>query len=264
MGLPAESGVRLRSFGTQPAYRLFSTGRGTLHEWDGRTWKPRDMPGALSNTEIFDVLLQPGSTTEEDVVWLASFGKGLWRCIGSAACEPVPMTAAGPRFNEITSLEHWTDSRDGSDILWVASYGGGLARLQHGEWQRLMASDDGLQSNFLQRLLVHTPPGQAPHLWVGTRTGAAHLIGDRWVPLDQQGRFDGSTVKALAAGRNARGAPQIWIGSDQGAARLPLVGAWRTISRVGRRGNGVGSVLHEIRHGREQLWLGSDGDGLAV
>ena len=263
MGLPAESGVRLRSFGTQPAYRLFSTGRGTLHEWDGRTWKPRDMPGALSNTEIFDVLLQPGSTTEEDVVWLASFGKGLWRCIGSAACEPVPMTAAGPRFNEITSLEHWTDSRDGSDILWVASYGGGLARLQHGEWQRLLASDDGLQSNFLQRLLVHTPPGQAPHLWVGTRTGAAHLIGDRWVPLDQQGRFDGSTVKALAAGRNARGAPQIWIGSDQGAARLPLVGAWRTISRVGRRGNGVWSVLHEIRHGREQLWLGSDGDGLA-
>jgi len=263
MGLPDESGIRLRSFGTHQAYRLFSTGRGSLHEWDGRSWKSRAMPDALSNTKIFDVLLQPGSTTDEDVLWIASFGEGLWRCIGSAACEPVPMTMAGPRFNEVTSLEHWTDARDGSDILWVGSYGGGLARLQHGQWQRLLASEQGLQSNFLQRLLVHTPPGQSPHLWVGTRTGAAHLIGDRWVPLDSQGRFDGSNVKALAPGRNARGAPQIWIGSDQGAARLPLVGAWRTISRIGRRGNGVWSVLHEMRDGKEELWLGSDGDGLA-
>ena len=263
MGLPDESGIRLRSFGTHQAYRLFSTGRGSLHEWDGRSWKSRAMPEALSNTKIFDVLLQPGSTTDEDVLWIASFGEGLWRCIGSAACEPVPMTMAGPRFNEVTSLEHWTDARDGSDILWVGSYGGGLARLQHGQWQRLLASEQGLQSNFLQRLLVHTPPGQSPHLWVGTRTGAAHLIGDRWVPLDSQGRFDGSNVKALAPGRNARGAPQIWIGSDQGAARLPLVGAWRTISRIGRRGNGVWSVLHEMRDGKEELWLGSDGEGLA-
>ncbi len=263
MGLPDESGIRLRSFGTHQAYRLFSTGRGSLHEWDGRSWQSRAMPSALSNTKIFDVLLQPGSTTDEDVLWIASFGEGLWRCIGSAACEPVPMTMAGPRFNEVTSLEHWTDARDGSDILWVGSYGGGLARLQHGQWQRMLASEEGLQSNFLQRLLVHTPPGQPPHLWVGTRTGAAHLIGDRWVPLDSQGRFDGSNVKALAPGRNARGAPQIWIGSDQGAARLPLVGAWRTISRIGRRGNGVWSVLHEMRDGKEELWLGSDGEGLA-
>ena len=263
MGLPDESGIRLRSFGTHQAYRLFSTGRGSLHEWDGRNWKSRAMPQVLSNNEIFDVLLQPGSTLEEDVLWLATFGKGLWRCIGSAACEPVPMAKPGPRFNEISSLEHWTDARDGSDILWVGSYGGGLARLQHGQWQRLLASGDGLQSNFVQRLLVHTPPGQAPHLWVGTRTGAAHLIGERWAPLDSQGRFDGSDVKAMAAGRSARGAAQIWIGSDQGAARLPLVGAWRTISRIGRRGNGVWSVLHEVRDGREELWLGSDGDGLA-
>ncbi len=261
-GLPDESGVRLRSFGAGQSFRLFSTGRGTLHEWDGRRWKPRAMPSALSNIKIHDVLLQAGSSSEEDVLWIASFGQGLWRCIGSAACEPVPMTIAGPRFNEITSLEHWTDSHDGSDILWVGSYGGGLARFRHGQWQRMLASDNGLQSNFLQRLLVHTPPGQPPHLWVGTRTGVAHLIGDRWAALDSQGRFDGSNVKSLAAGRTARGAPQIWIGSDQGAARLPLVGAWRTISRIGRSGNGVWSVLHEVRDGEEELWLGSDGDGL--
>ena len=263
VGLPIESGLRLRSFGTMPAYRLFSTGRGSLHEWDGRTWKPRALPEALSNNEIFDVLLQPGSSPGEDVLWLATFGKGLWRCIGGAACQPVPMETPGPRVNEITSLEHWTDSRDGSDVLWVGSYGGGLARLQHGQWQRLLASEQGLQSNFLQSLLVHAPPGQPPHLWVGTRNGAAHLVGDRWTPLDSQGRFDGSDVKAMAASRSARGAPQIWIGSDQGAARLPLVGAWRTVSRIGRRGNGVWSVLHEVRDGREELWLGSDGDGLA-
>ena len=262
MGLPGDAGVRLRAFAQPDGYRLFVTGRGTVHEWDGRRWTPWTLPATLGNTEIFDVLLQAGAGRDGDGLWLASFGKGLWHCQGLAACAPVEMTAPGPRFNEVTSLEEWSDPRDGSPILWVGSYGGGLARLQHGQWQRLLAAELGLPSNFLQRLLVQSPPGQPQHLWVGTRSGLAHRIGERWVPLDAHARFDGGTVKALAAGQTARGDPQVWIGSDQGAARLPLVGAWRTISQIGRRGNGVWSLLHEMREGREQFWLGSDGDGL--
>ena len=262
MGLPEEAGLRLRAFPQRQGYRLFATGRGTLHEWMGKSWQQRTLPAALANIQIFDLLLQPGVSSDQDVLWLASFGKGLWRCVGNAACEAVEMTVPGPRFNEITSLEQWTDSADGSAILWVASYGGGLARLQHGQWQRLLAGEQGLPSNFLQRLLVQTPPGQPPHLWVGTRSGLAHRIGEHWAPLDATARFDGGTVKALAAGYTSHGAPLIWIGSDQGAARLPLVGAWRTVSQVGRRGNGVWSLLHERVDGREGFWLGSDGDGL--
>ena len=262
MGLPQDVGVRLRSFVQPGGYRLFVTGRGTVHEWDGRRWQAWMLPAALGNVEIFDVLLQAGAGRDGDGLWLATFGKGLWRCQGLAACVLVEMTEPGPRFNEITSLEQWTDPADGSLILWVGSYGGGLARLQNGKWQRLLASELGLPSNFLQRLLVQSLPGQPQHLWVGTRTGLAHRIGDRWVPLDAHARFDNGTVKALAAGRAADGDPQVWIGSDQGAARLPLVGAWRTISQVGRRGNGVWALLHEMREGREEFWLGSDGDGL--
>jgi diguanylate cyclase (GGDEF)-like protein len=262
MGLPEEAGRRLRSFEQRSGHRLFTTGHGTLHEWTGRTWKAHVLPEALRGIDIFDVLLRQGRNSDEDVMWLATFGKGLWRCVGRVPCEPMPMTEPGPRFNEVSSLESWIDPADGSTVLWVASYGGGLARLQHGQWQRILASDAGLPSNFLQRLLVQAPAGQPPHLWVGTRTGLAHRIGERWVPLDADARVHGGTVKALAASVSARGAPIVWIGSDQGATRLPQAGPWRTISQIGRRGNGVWSVLHEDRGGEEQLWVGSDGDGL--
>lgn len=262
LGLPPESGKRLRSFQQRGGYRLFSTGRGTVHEWDGARWQPWNLPTQLGNTEIFDVLLQAGADRDEDQLWVASFGLGLWHCMGRAPCTAIPMTTPGPRFNEIISLAQWTDPVDGSPILWVASYGGGLARLQHGKWQRLLADDKGLPSNFLQRLLVFTPAGQSPHLWIGTRNGVAHRVGEHWMPLDATSRFEGTTVKALGEGRDASGVRQLWIGSDHGAARLPMTGAWRTISQVGQRGNGVWSVLQEVHAGREQLWVGSDGDGL--
>ena len=136
-GLAGDTVVHLRAFEQREGYRLFATGRGTLHEWDGSRWQPWAMPEALANVEIFDVLLQAGNKSEDDLLWVASFGKGLWRCQGRKPCEAVPMTVAGPRFNEITALAQWTDPADGSAILWVASYGGGLARLQHGRWQRI-------------------------------------------------------------------------------------------------------------------------------
>ena len=256
-------GIRLRSFDLrQGGYRLFGTGRGSVQEWDGNAWQPWAVPAALDNIEIFDVLLQAGASRDEDLLWVATFGKGLWRCQGRDACEPVAMTVPGPRFNEISSLALWSNPADGTPILWVASYGGGLARLEHGQWQRVLASATGLPTNFVQRLLAQAIPGKAPQLWVGTRSGLAHLVGKRWVPLDANARFDGAKVKALAAGRTAQGKPLIWIGSDQGAARLPLLGQWRTISQTGRSGNGVWAVLHETRGDGEQFWVGSDGDGL--
>jgi diguanylate cyclase (GGDEF)-like protein len=261
-GLPDEGGLRLRAFGNSKDYRLFAAGRGSLREWDGRRWQPRELPESLAKVEIFDVLLQAGETRDEDLLWVASFGRGLWRCLGRQACQPVPMTAPGPRFNEITSLEHWTDPKDGSPILWVASYGGGLARLQHGQWQRMLAGENGLPSNFLQKLLAQSLPGQVQHLWVGTRSGVAHRVGEHWLPLASETRLDGATVKALAAGRTAGGEPLVWIGSDQGAARLRLTGPWLIVSQTGGKGNGVWAVLHEQSKDGEQIWIGSDGDGL--
>src|SRR5918993_4132961 len=77
LGLPAEGGLRLRSFNRGAAYALFATGRGTLSEWDGKRWNAHAIPAQLRNIELFDVLLQSTSNPEEDLVWLASFGKGL-------------------------------------------------------------------------------------------------------------------------------------------------------------------------------------------
>ncbi|MFT3806360.1 diguanylate cyclase domain-containing protein [Arenimonas sp.] len=264
-GLDRDSGVRLRAFPQRQGqgYRLFATGRGSVHEWDGQRWRHHAMPAEMAASEVFDVLLQAGANADEDVLWVATFGTGLWRCRGKEACARVVMDVAGPRFNEISSLEQWTDPSDGSPILWVGSYGGGLARLQHGRWQRLLASPDGLPTNFVQHLQVQLQPGQPPHLWVGTRSGLAHRSGDRWLPVDSEAGFEGAAVKALAIGKTADGVPFLWIGSDRGAARLPLVGPWRTISQIGRKGNGVWSLLHETgQDGGEELWLGSDGEGL--
>ena len=260
-GLSEPGAIRLRAFNQRQGYRLFATTRGGLHEWNGSRWQARPLPSVLADVEIFDVLLQAGNTADDDLLWVASFGKGLWQCRGRKACVSVPMTVPGPRFNEITSLEHWNDPKDGSEILWVASYGGGLARLQHGVWQRTLAEESGLPTNFLQRLQAQTLEGKH-QLWIGTRNGLAHLVDGRWMPLDPNVRFDGASVKALAAGKTASGAPLLWVGSDQGSARLRLLGPWRTMSQAGRQGNGTWSVLREARADGEQFWLGTDGEGL--
>lgn len=259
-GLPGTHALRLRWFADGTNYRVFATTIGGVAEWNGAAWVPRALPDLLHGVEIFDVAWVPGG---DNLLWVASFGQGLFRCEGTAACQPVVPDVPGPRFFEISSLDTWAEA-DASQSLWVGSYGGGVAKLRDGRWQRFHSGNGALASDYVHRLLLQDIGSAEPQVWVGLRHGAARLRGNRWDPLGNLTPLNASRTRALAAGRDAQGRAQIWLGTDAGAARLRLEGNWRTVSKLGEAGNGVWSLLIENGHdGHETLWLGTDGDGLA-
>ncbi|MFY2764634.1 diguanylate cyclase [Arenimonas sp. MALMAid1274] len=259
-GLGATHALRLRRFVDAGGYRLFATTVGGVHEWVEGRWVARPLPALLAGVEIFDVALEPG---RNEALWVASFGQGLYRCPREGDCEPVVPDVDGPRFFEVSSVATWAEAEQGHSV-WIGSYGGGVARLKDGRWQRFHQDNGALASNYVHALALQDIGQPQPQVWVGLREGAARLRGSRWESLEYLSRLAGTRTRALALGSDAQGRPQMWLGTDSGAARLRLEGNWRTVSQLGRRGNGVWATLFETGvDGSERLWLGSDGEGLA-
>ncbi len=250
---------RLRWFPGPDGGHLFASGVGLLAEWKQSRWVPRVLPPALANSEVFDV--ERIDSNGRETLWIATFGQGLWRCV-DGACDFVPVTGDGPRFNEISTLA-LVDETDGSTTLWAGSYGGGVASLANGRWTRYHTENSPLTSNYTHRFQGQPGHGAAPELWAGLRNGLARWRNGRWEMTQLLGRDSEGRVKAIARGEDAQGNAQLWLGTDVGAVRLRLRGSWRTVSRVGQQGNGVwATLLEQHRVDAERLWLGSDGDGL--
>ncbi len=254
---------RLRVFGKAGAPRIFAAGRG-LSEWTGKRWESRALPAPLANREIFDVALQPAADGIADTLWVASFGAGLYRCVGKEACLPVAIDAAGPRTDEIRALQ--LQPRAGKpDALWLAFQGGGVARLADGRWSRWHSGNSALPSDFVSDLELVDVPGAGTDVWAGTRSGLSILRDGRdWVGADPRIPQLRERVRTLAQTRTSQGVAVMWAGSDTGAVRTPLEGPWRLVSRLGSSGNGIWDVSVEATEdGMERVWLASDGEGLA-
>ena len=164
-GLAGDTVVHLRAFEQRAGYRLFATGRGALHEWDGSRWQPWALPEALAKVEIFDVLLQAGNKSEDDLLWVASFGKGLWRCQGRKPCEVVPMTVAGPALQR----NHRARAMDRSGRRQRHPVGGQLRRRPGPPATRALATHAGRGRRPVQQFPA-TPVGA-----VGAGRGAASV-----------------------------------------------------------------------------------------
>lgn len=259
-GLVGTHALRLRSFPDGDGYRLFATTLGGVFEWIEGRWQSRALPALLEDVEIFDVALEPG---RNEALWVASFGQGLFHCPAGGECVSVVPDVDGPRFFEITSVDTWAEAEEGRSV-WMGTYGGGVARLKDGKWQRFHQDNGALASNYVHALMLQDIGQTQPQVWVGLRQGAARLRGGRWESLDYLSRLTSTRTRSLALGRDAQGRPQVWLGTDAGTARLRLEGNWRTVSQIGRSGNGVWTTLFETGlDGDESLWLGSDGEGLA-
>jgi len=254
---------RLRVFGKAGESRVFAAGSG-VSEWTGKRWEPRALPAPLANREIFDVALQPAAVDIAETLWVASFGAGLYRCVGKAACVPVSIDAPGPRTDEIRALQ--LQPRDGKpDALWLAFQGGGVARLADGQWSRWHSGNSALPSDFVSDLELVEVPGAGMDVWAGTRSGLSILRDGRdWVGADPRIPQLRERVRTLAQTRTSQGVAVMWAGSDTGAVRTPLAGPWRLVSRLGSSGNGIWDVSVEATgDGLERVWLASDGEGLA-
>ena len=254
---------RLRVFGNAAKTRVFAAGNG-VSEWTGTRWEPRPLPATLAGREIFDIVLEPAAAGIAETLWVASFGAGLYRCTGKAACVPVAIDAPGPRTDEIRALQ--LQPRAGRPaVLWVALQGGGVARLADASWIRWHAGNSALPSDFVSDLELVDVPGAGTEVWAGTRSGLSILRdGGDWVGADPRIPQLRERVRTLAQTRTSQGVAVMWAGSDTGAVRTPLAGPWRLVSRLGSSGNGIWDVFVEAGDdGGERLWLASDGEGLA-
>lgn len=253
---------RLRVFDEAGGTRIFAAGNG-VSEWTGTHWKSRALPAALAGREIFDIALQPAANGAAETLWIASFGAGLYRCIGRSACVAEAIGAPGPRTDEVRTLR--LQPRPGKPgVLWAALQGGGVARLDDAGWTRWHAGNSGLPSDFVTDLELVDVPGAGMDVWAGTRSGLSILRDGRdWVGADPRIPQLRERVRTLAQTRTSQGVAVMWAGSDTGAVRTPLSGPWRLVSRLGSSGNGIWDVLVEPADAGEQVWLASDGEGLA-
>ncbi|MDI1252995.1 diguanylate cyclase [Thermomonas sp.] len=252
---------RMRAFASGSGERVFAVGGGVAEFVDGQ-WRAWPLPASLAGREIFDIALEPTRAGQPQRIWLATFGAGLQRCDGDS-CSPVSMAGSGPRTNEILTLQQ--QPRAGtSAALWVGMQGGGLARWQDDTWTRWHTDNSPLPSNFVADIELVAMPGAGTDAWIGTRDGLAVLRADgSWTMADPRIPQLGSRVRTLTPGQDSQGNPLIWIGTDAGAVRTPMTGAWRLMSTLGTRGNGVWGLLVEpVADGSERIWLASDGDGL--
>lgn len=253
---------RFRLFNSVHGRRLFaSTDSGVVAEFDGKQWHSKILPAELQHQQIFDVLLLPADNADEEILYIATYGAGLYRCIGKAACTSVPIQGE-PRFFEISSLRS-VHENDGSTSIWAGSYAGGVARLQHGVWQRFTEESGALTGNYVHDLEVIPQDDGNSEIWVGTRNGISRFRNGQWLRYDNKDPLNNRRVRSLAIAHNAQGQSQLWAGTDDGMARLHLRGDLRTVSRISNNANGVWAVKFEHDpDGQERLWLGSDGDGL--
>ncbi len=253
---------RFRVFDTPQGRRLFaSTDSGVVAEFQGGKWLARKLPDELINQQIFDVLLLPANNPDQEILYLATYGTGLYQCIGKSACTAMPISGE-PRFFEISSLRSVLEP-DGSTTLWAGSYAGGVARLQQGVWTRFTEESGALTGNYVHDLEVIPLPNGNNEVWVGTRNGVSRYRNGQWLRYDNKDPLNNRRIRSLSIAHNAQAQPQLWAGTDEGVARVHLRGDLRTVSRISNNANGVWAVKFEQdSDGQERLWLGSDGDGL--
>lgn len=267
LGTPArgQRTRRLRALTEGGHTRLLAIGAG-IAEWRDGHWNPLPLPAEVLRHEVFDVALEPGQGNHPATLWVASFGAGLYRCIGTRDCQPIPIDVPGPRTDQARVLA--LQARPGHPAtLWVGLQAGGVARLEDGHWTRWHTGNSNLPSDYVTALLPVTLPGVGNQLLAGTRSGVAilHAGVNQWVTADPRLPQLHERVQAMVLARTSQSDPVVWVGSETGATRMPLTAPWRMISAIGMRANGVWDLLVErTPRNTRRLWLASDGEGLAL
>ena len=260
-------------FASRAAYRLLETTEAEGGEalWVGtrnggllrvteRLWRtlrpPTDSPSPVS------ALLVASSDAGEDELWVGTDGDGLalwrggeWRRFDRAA---------GELSEDVVLALLATSDLGGGRRVWVGTRNGGLDVWNGSAWTRHDAASGALPSDLVQALAeVPTATGSS-ELWVGTREGLALFDGSAWSRPAAAGGWPSSSILALEVDRDVA-PPAVWIGTSEGLWR-----AQRGSLRQWRVEDGLPhpsvQALHLRRaaRGRRELWIGTDGGGLAL
>jgi ligand-binding sensor domain-containing protein len=111
----------------------------------------------------------------------------------------------------------------------------------------------GMNGQVMVYSLVSAPDGA---IWVGHEKGLSRLHGSRWTMLTGNDGLPAGAVKALAVTRDEH----VWLGTDNGAARLPAAGPWdrTSIVVVTARGGLLNNIVSALlEDGEGGMWFGN-------
>ncbi|MCM2268983.1 MAG: diguanylate cyclase [Thermoanaerobaculia bacterium] len=225
-----------------------------LFAFDGAAWRRFGEADGLPSARIWSLLGAPG-------------GRRLWIGTqrGVAAIDPaggVVSRPAGAPLASVSSLE--LTAATGAPTLWVGTYGDGLYLHRDERWTRL-AAEDGLPSQFVTDLAPRA--GEPDQVWIATDGGGlawADASAVRAVDLGPQ--FASKAAYRLLETSEAEGAEALWVGTRNGGLLRVTERLWRTLSppAAGPPPPITALCLDAADDGGDELWLGTDGEGLVV
>jgi ligand-binding sensor domain-containing protein/signal transduction histidine kinase len=183
--------------------------------------------------------------TADGALWIGTIS-GLRRIEGGLRGDPF----AAPRLLDGVNVSYLHEGRDGQ--LWVGTYGRGVMRRRGGRWARL-AAPSGLPHD---NVLALFEDGEQ-NVWVGTQGGlmrlspgaAATITGADGAPLSISTVYEDRPGELLVTALNGR----LLRVAGQALVPVPLPPPLRHLT-----------VRNVFRDSRGWLWLGTDGQGVAV
>ncbi|HKH50069.1 MAG TPA: ATP-binding protein [Thermoanaerobaculia bacterium] len=215
--------------------------------YNGRVWKPVDMPNREESNVIRDILASAdGTMWFATTIGLARLHEGQWTLF---------RVDAGLPSNRILCL---AEERQGSrNVLWVGT-DKGLARWDGSTWSVFDVRATGLPQGRITALLA-LPTEQGPVLWVGTDRGLARRAGDRWTAFPAGGGLPEARVSALVEGRSG-GRSFLWVATDGGG--LVRYDGEKWTAEEGLPSNRVLCLALLDSGAGDELWVGTV-EGLA-
>ena len=180
----------------------------------------------------------------DGVLWIGTRGGGLLIYKNG---EFLPVSSPGLDQASVTAL-----IEDRSGDMWIATDGNGLFRRHHGSFQR-MSEQDGMPDSTIFAMTTD----QAGRLWVGTRNGISHRVGERFVREPALSKFDRTQVRSLLWDRDG----SLWFApTGQGLFRLTGSSVTRFSSAQGLSSPLV-SCIYQDSGGT--LWVGTLDNGFS-
>ncbi|MBZ0102288.1 MAG: diguanylate cyclase [Thermoanaerobaculia bacterium] len=229
-----------------------------LARFDGRAWRHWRRAEGLPGDRVWDLLVVPG--TDGDRLWLATDSGPAWIELPDGPVVVPPGAPAEPA----NSLGARRRGEGEAPEVWVGFYGTGLAGWIDGAWRRV-EEREGLASLFVTDLAPR--PDDPGALWVSTDGGGLHLFDGQSARRLELGAVNSSrAVYRVLETTAAQGAEAIWAGTRHNGLLRIVTGYWRSIEPPpALAGSAVSALLlRDGEPGGTELWLGTDGGGLAV
>lgn len=249
-------GLNLSSLTTDRQGYLWAGSAGRASRYNGHTWRHVDFPTDSSAALVSRLL-----GASDGSLWLGTRSHGIFRLHDGvwSSFQLEDRRLAQPMVNSLVETSH-----AGRAVLWAATRRG-VARCEAGACRPVPALW-GLAT----RDLVPTRDNKGRMaLWVSTEKGLVRLdtietptpaLGP--ILFDHRNALPSDSVRSLAESVSAEGRRSLWVGTDQGLARL-RDGLWtRYDSGSGFPSSSVFSLLPGRWGGRPVVWAATWGAGL--